>query len=133
MQLSQRQSELLKTAWRVHNGVNEDSRLRMTALEILMEQSSASNCVCVHHYRQVPAEMSDNNSTDKFQLKDAVAKAFSEGREKGNNIMLIGPKKCGKTFILSQLTEIFKCFVYPAPGVFVWVGAEKAEIIFLKK
>ena len=35
------------------------------------------------------------------------------------------------TFILSPLTEIFKCFVSPSSGAFAWVGAEKAEIIFL--
>ena len=45
--------------------------------------------------------------------------------------MIIGPANCGKTFILRPLTEIFKCFVSPASGTFAWVGAEKAEVIFL--
>ena len=45
--------------------------------------------------------------------------------------MLIGPANCGKTFILSLLTKIFKYFVSLASGTSVWAGAEKAEFIFL--
>ena len=32
---------------------------------------------------------------------------------------------------LNSLTEVFKCFVFPASGTFAWVGAEKADVIFL--
>ena len=45
--------------------------------------------------------------------------------------MIIGPANCGKTFIFKPLTELFKCFVSPASGTFAWVGAEKAEVVFL--
>ena len=103
----------------------------MTALEILIAKGSASDCVCDRQYRHCAAEILDDNSIDKAEFKEAVTKALSEGRKKGNNIMLIGPANCGKTFILSPLREIFKCFVSPASGTFAWVGAEKADVIFL--
>ena len=119
LKLSDKQrSELLKTAWRVHNAVNEDCWLKMTALEILIAKGSASDCVCDRQYRHCAAEILDDNSIDKAEFKEAVTKALSEGRKKGNNIMLIGPANCGKTFILSPLREIFKCFVSPASGTF---------------
>ena len=119
-----RRSVLLKIAWRKHNEVNEDSRLKTTALAILMEQSSASDCVYDHQYRQSSAEILDNNSIDKAEFKEVVTKVLSDGRGKGNNIMLIGPANCGKTFILSQLTEILKWFVSPTSGIFAWVGPQ---------
>ena len=87
-----RRSELLKTAWRVYHAVNEDTQLKMTALEILMEKGSASDCVCDRQYRHCAAEILDDNSIDKAEFKEAVTKALSEGRKKGNNIMLIGPE-----------------------------------------
>ena len=126
-----RRYELLKTASCVHNAINEDSPFKMTPLEILMEKGSASGCVCEPQYRHCAAEILDNNSIDKTEFKVAVSKALSEEKAKGNNIMLIGPTNCGKTFILSPLTEIFKCFVSPASSTFAWVGAKKAETIFL--
>ena len=73
----------------------------------------------------------DSNGIDQNEFTTAVLEALSDGRKKGNNIMIIGPANCGKTFILRPLTEIFKCFVSPASGTFAWVGAEKAEVIFL--
>ena len=36
-----------------------------------------------------------------------------------------------KTFVLNPLTEVFKCFISHASVTFVWVGAEKADLIFL--
>ena len=45
--------------------------------------------------------------------------------------MITGPANCGKTFLLNPLNTIFKTFTNPATGTFAWVGAEKAEVIFL--
>lgn len=38
---------------------------------------------------------------------------------------------CGKTFLLNPLKVIYSSFSNPASTSFAWVGAEKAEIIFL--
>ena len=126
-----RRNELLKTAWRIHNVQNEDERAKMTAMEVLIEKGSSAECVCNRQYRPCAAEILDSNGIDQNEFTTAVLEALSDGRKKGNNIMIIGPANCGKTFILRPLTEIFKCFVSPASGTFAWVGAEKAEVIFL--
>ena len=73
-----RRSELLKTAWRVHNAVNEGSLLKMTALEILMEKSSVRDCVSDHQYRHCAVEYLDNNSLNKAEFKQAATKALLE-------------------------------------------------------
>jgi len=45
--------------------------------------------------------------------------------------MVTGPANCGKTFMLAPLTQVYQAFSNPASTSFAWVGAEKAEIIFL--
>ena len=54
-----------------------------------------------------------------------------KGRGKFRNIMLTGPANCGKTFLLNPLNKIFSTFTNPASTSFAWVGAEKAEVLFL--
>lgn len=56
---------------------------------------------------------------------------LDKGRGKYRNLMITGPANCGKTFILLPLTLIYEAFCNPASTSFAWVGAEKAEIIFL--
>ena len=56
---------------------------------------------------------------------------LEKGICKYRNLLIVGPANCGKTFLLSPLCEIFKCFVNPASNSFAWVGAETAEIILL--
>lgn len=45
--------------------------------------------------------------------------------------MLTGPADCGKTFLLNPLNKIYHTFTNPVSSNFAWVGAEKAEVIFL--
>lgn len=45
--------------------------------------------------------------------------------------MIIGVANCGKTFLLNPLNVIYNTFSNPASTSFTWVGAEKAEILFL--
>ena len=72
-----------------------------------------------------------NNNINIEIFKTAIRQALQMGHSKGSNIILIGPANCGKTFVLNLLTEVFKYFVSPASGTFAWVGAEKADVIFL--
>ena len=56
---------------------------------------------------------------------------LTKGRGKFRNILIVGPANCGKTFLLSPLQKIFNTFSNPANGKYAWLGAQKAEIIFL--
>ena len=115
----------------MHNAVNEASQLKMTSPEMLMWKGGSSHCECDHKYRHCAAEILDN-SIDKAEFKEAFTKAISDRWEKGsNNIMLIGSANYGKSFILQSLTETEKFIVSPAPGTSAWIGAEKAEEMFL--
>ena len=125
-----RRSELIKTAWRIENCTKETERLKQTTLEIMQKAKSCA-CICNGEYYIHATETFRNNNIDFGEFRSAVVNALKFGRKKGNNIMIVGPANCGKTFILKPLTHIFKCFVSPATGTFAWVGAENAEVLFL--
>ena len=53
------------------------------------------------------------------------------GRGKFQNILIIGPANCCKTFLLKPISLVYRSFVNPATSTFAWVGAEEAELLFL--
>ena len=68
----------------------------------------------------------------KDDLCSAVYTALAKGRGKYRNTFIHGDTNCGKSFILSPLKVIYKTFFNSATRSFAWLGAEDAEIIFLK-
>ena len=125
-----RRSEILRTAWRIKNANAEIARSEMSILEIL-SQAQNSNCVCEGIWLAKAVETLEDNNINVYHFQTSIKNALRYGRQKGNNVMLIGPSNCGKTFVLKPLAEIYKCFLSPASGTFAWVGAEKAEVVFL--
>ena len=47
------------------------------------------------------------------------------------NILLVGPTNCGKSFLLNPLELIYKTFVNPAMGRYVWIGLDECEVAYL--
>lgn len=125
-----RRCEIIRNAWRVENSMKENDRLKLTAIQILQE-ARKKPCVCAGDYYIHVGQTLEQNNIDANKFREAVTNALRYGRKKGNNVMLIGPANCGKTFVLQPLTEIYNSFVSPASGTFPWVGAEKAEVVFL--
>ena len=56
---------------------------------------------------------------------------LTNGRRKGRNIIIYGPANSGKTSILNPITTIFDAFTNPSSSKYAFVGAEKAEVIFM--
>ena len=52
------------------------------------------------------------------------------GRGKYQNMIIVGPINCGKTFLLKPLESIFKTFANPASDKCAWAGADDAESSF---
>ena len=76
-------------------------------------------------------EVLRRNGIDEHYFTQSVYELLEKGRGKFHNIMIVGVANCGKTFILNPLNVIYNTFSNPASTSFAWVGAEKAEIIFL--
>ena len=62
----------------------------------------------------------------------AMRELLTKGRGKFWIILIVGPANCGKTFLLSPLQKIFNTFSNAVNDKYAWLGAEIAEIIFLK-
>lgn len=117
-----RRAELIRTAWRIENSTKETDRLKQTNMEIL-EKATENQCVCYGQWSIHAIKTLHENNIDIEHFKTAIKNAIQHGRKKTNNLIIVGPYNCGKTFLLQLITEILKCFVSPATGTFAWVGA----------
>ena len=56
---------------------------------------------------------------------------MKNGRQKQNNITLIGTTNCGNSFLLDTLELIYKTFMNPSAIFYAWVGLEECKIAYL--
>ena len=130
LQTGAKRRELIRSAWKTNNSLKEAKRKKMDRMDILRE-AREKECVCQDQYRLAAVEVLERNEINIESFKSAVLKAIQYGRDKHNNVLLHGKSDSGKTFLLKPLVKIFKTFESPATGTFAWVGAEKAECVFL--
>ena len=125
-------AEVLQTAWDMENSQETLQRQKKSRLQLLYD-SLHQECVPDCHGRWVTCakEVLSRNDISVSGFAQSVRSLLEKGRGKHRNIMLIGPTNCAKTFLLNPLNVIYNTFTNPASGSFAWVGAEKAECIFL--
>lgn len=123
---------LISMAWEFDECDKVIERRQKSRLDILREMKD-ENCItgCDGRWRECAIQTLQRNGLDRNEFIDSVCLLLEKGRGKYRNIMIIGPANCGKTFILYPLTQIYNCFQNPAVSTFNWLGAEKAELIFL--
>ena len=107
-------------------------RSMKSRLELLVEKKE-SECTegCEGRWLRCALEIIEGNGINLDFFCNALHVAITRGRGKYQNVFIHGPANTGKTFILSPLKEIYKCFVNPARGSFAWMGVETAEVILL--
>ena len=57
--------------------------------------------------------------------------ALIKSRQKNNNILIVGPTNCGKSFLLDPSKPIFNAFVISATTKYSWTNVENKEVAFL--
>ena len=124
--------EVIGTAWEMEKASEVLLRGKMTRLEIL-EKALEDPCneQCNGRWIQCAKQLLRWNDVSVDAFTQAVRNVLEQGRGKFRNILIKGPANTGKTFILNPLNVVFKAFSNPASSTFAWVGAEKAEVIFL--
>lgn len=107
-------------------------RMSKSRIDILSE-FMLQQCVpgCNGQWKWCAEDILNRNGLTKTTFAGAIYDLLRDGRGKNRNILITGVANCGKTFILSPLSEIYKCFCNPANTSFAWVGADSAEVIFL--
>ena len=125
-------NELIETTWEMQTAKAKMDRSRKSRMELLYNAYEA-DCICdtTGEWRSFAMELLNNNNIARETFTNSIKTALEKGRGKYRNVMLTGPTNCGKTFLLNPLNKIYETFTNPASTSFAWVGAEKAEIVFL--
>ena len=124
-------NEVIATAWEMESAQKTQKRQSKTHTELLND-AHQQECTCTTnsewHHCALQVLARNNIAVDNFA--NCVKELLMKGRGKFRNILLTGPANCGKTFLLNLLNKVFT-FTNPACTSFAWVGAEKADVVFL--
>ena len=125
-------NEVIATAWEMESAQKTEERQGKTRIELLQD-AYQHECTCdtYHEWHYCALQLLANNNISVDNFANCVKDLLTKGRGKFRNIMLTGPANCGKTFLLNPLNKVFNTFTNPASTSFAWVGAEKAEVVFL--
>jgi len=125
-------TEIMDTAWEMETAQADLERSRLARLTIL-ERALMEPCVsgCSGAWNRQARDILTRNHIPEDTFAGAIRNLLEHGRGKYRNLLLIGPANCGKTFIFSPLSLIFKTFTNPATTTFAWVGVQETEIIWL--
>ena len=126
--------ELISKVWKVKNAVEETRLQNTTRMDKVREEllkSCVPECDDNRQWFTLAMDILNRNNVDSLTFAKDVRTLLKEGRKKGTNIIITGPRDCGKTFILRPLTKIFNCFTNPSSGTYAFVGLEKKEVAFL--
>ena len=118
-------NEVIATAWEMESAQKTQERLSKTRIELLND-AYQQECTCntIRDWHNCALQLLANNNIAVDNFAGCVKELLVKGRGKFRNVMLTGPANCGKTFLINPLTN-------PASTSFAWVGAEKAEVVFL--
>ena len=98
-----------------------------------LQRALGSECVeaCDGKWIKYAKEICRTNGLNAYVVADAFRKAIILGRGKDNNIMIVGEKDRGKSFLVEPLESIFCTFSSPTKGSFSWIGMEGKEVVIL--
>lgn len=125
--------ELISKTWKMASAsevLKRNTQNRMDMIKTFEGSECISTCQDKQRLRMAE-EVLRNNKINKYVFAEAVRDLLQNGRGKGRNILITGPTNCGKTFLLSPLTLIFKSFTNPSSVKYAFVGVQECEIMFL--
>ena len=124
--------KLISTTWEMENVRAEEERESKTRIQILRE-CLEKECVpgCEGLWLRLALQTLQRNGIGVGVFSSAVLNSLQLGRGKHRNILIVGTGNCAKSFLLTPLEKVYRCFTNPAHNNFAWTGAESAEVIFL--
>ena len=93
-----------------------------------MIDTLSGECVpqCEGEWLRSAKEVLKQNGFNVYVFAVALRDAIIKGRPKNKNSMLVGPKNCGKSFLLNSLE-----LIYPGNDKYVWVEWDEGKIVYL--
>ena len=98
-------SEQICSAWKLQNSVKKLERQKMARMEIINDAVSSGSCVpgCDSEWFPQANDSLRKNEIEPVLFAAALRDLQKKGRGKFQNIMLIRPTNCSKTFLLATL------------------------------
>ena len=124
-------SDLFASTKRLETASEKIQRANMSRMNLIEKAYQKDDCVCEGQWLTCANQVPVSNGVHLYVFANRVHTLLSKGRGKPRIIIILGPANCGKTFLLRPLEIIFKTFSNPANDKYGWVGADKAEVIFL--
>ena len=124
-------SDLFESTRRIERANAIVQRARMNRMDLIDNALKEDNCVCGGEWFTCANQVLVRNGIHPFVFADRVRSLLIKGRGKLRNLIIVGPANCGKICLLRPIENIFKTFCNPANDKYGWVGADKAEAIFL--
>ena len=124
--------ELISKTWKLEQAQNKIKRSSESRISRII-RFSQGDCVekCEGKWYDSAKQLLRNNNINVYVFAAALRDLLTNGRGKGRNIIIYGPANSGKTSILNPITTIFDAFTNPSSSKYAFVGAEKAEVIFM--
>lgn len=129
----QKIEDMILRVWDTMKAPESLSQVKLPRIAMLRNAKSG-DCVagCEGKWERMAHEIiSLNPLVNGVVLRKAILDNIEMGRCKGANVFLVGPKDCGKSFLLLPLEKLFKVFSSPTSGRYNWMGIDEAEVIFL--
>ena len=129
-----RYKELISKAWKIEGSrgtLQRQQTDRMGKIWIAVNQQCIDRCGTTTVWLEMARTVLSNNNINEYVFAAGIRQLLENGREKGSNILITGPRDCAKTFLLRPLTKIFKCFTNPSSGTYAFVGIQNKEVAFL--
>lgn len=125
-------ADLISTTWKIQNSASVAAREEKSRMDLLREYAAGS-CVanCNGEWLLCAKQVLANNNINMYYYACTIRKALFRGRSKNNNVLIVGPTNCGKSFLLNPLELIYKTFVNPANARYAWVDMEGCEVAYL--
>lgn len=126
--------ELITKTWKAAGAQDEILRANTTRMEKIhaaLQKPCIPACGIQQTWLQFAREVLLNNNINELEFADSIRQLLTNGREKGKNLLLTGPRDCAKTFLLHPLIKIFRSFTNPSSGSYAFVGILNKEIAFL--
>ena len=125
---------LIAKTWKVAGAratLQRAQTTRMQTLEAALQEPCTESCGDDKIWLEMATQVLQNNSVNAYVFAEAVRKLLRDGRDKGRNVLITGPRDCAKTFLLRPLTKVYNCFTNPSSGTYAFVGIQNKEVAFL--
>ena len=124
--------ELISKTWKLEQAQNKIKRISESRISRIIRFSQGVFVEkCEGKWYDSAKQLLRNNKTNVYVFAASLRDLLTNGRGKGTYIIIYGPANSGKTSILNPITTIFDVFTNPCSSKYAFVGAEKAEVIFM--